>query len=246
MNTLDWNRTPVDGGPNMSAENATGIFHTVVQITPEQLTAGVILSLGKLDETGDVLVNGQRAGGNTTPRLQGFSRDITKLLKAGKNEIVALVANTDHMGGLYGAAYLLPRGRVLSDLEVSSEAQGMREKVWENDKASWSKIAADAPASVGLSWYKMEFPTPATQPGVWVPYHLHLEAGVDGQIYFNGHHLGTYWAAGPQRDVWLPECWLNSGPGAKNVIAIQGVPDGSGPLFKDAEVLPYKEFAEKR
>jgi hypothetical protein len=33
-------------------------------------------------------------------------------------------------------------------------------------------------------------------------------------VTLNGHLLGRYWAIGQQRDIWLPECWLNFRPGA--------------------------------
>ena len=53
---------------------------------------------------------------------------------------------------------------------------------------------------------------------VWVPWRLHLYATGNGFLYLNGHPLGRYWEAGPQHDFFLPECWLNFGPGQSNQL----------------------------
>jgi unsaturated chondroitin disaccharide hydrolase len=71
-----------------------------------------------------------------------------------------------------------------------------------------------------LAWHRFEFELPAQKKGVWVPWHLHLEAEGNGFIYVNGRCLGRYWQAGPQHDFFLPDPWLNFGSGKTNIVAI--------------------------
>jgi hypothetical protein len=101
------------------------------------------------------------------------------------------------------------------------------------------------PESV-LSWYRLKFELPAMNLAVWVPWRLRLNATGNGFLYLNGHPLGRYWEAGPQHDFFLPECWLNFGPGQSNVLALNLRPGEKGAAIQSASVLPYAEFAEKR
>ena len=92
----------------------------------------------------------------------------------------------------------------------------------------------------------MEFQLPRTPAALSVPWKLHLEADANAFVTLNGHLLGRYWSAGPQRDIWLPECWLNFGPEAKNVIELQARPTADAPvgeIIKQAEVRPYEQAA---
>jgi hypothetical protein len=100
--------------------------------------------------------------------------------------------------------------------------------------------------SYPVTAYVARFTLPAPPPGIWVPYRLHLEAAVNGQLYLNGHcHLGSYWAAGPQRDFYLPECWLNFDK--PNFLTFQACKTDSSPNpIKLSQIQPYLEFAEKR
>ena len=40
---------------------------------------------------------------------------------------------------------------------------------------------------------------------------LDLSRWKKGVVWVNGHNLGRYWDAGPQRDLFVPGCWLNKG-----------------------------------
>jgi hypothetical protein len=74
------------------------------------------------------------------------------------------------------------------------------------------------------------------------PWKLHLEADANAFMTLNGHLMGRYWAVGPQRDIWLPECWLNFGPNETNTVELQARPTADAPvgkIIKLAEVRPY-------
>jgi hypothetical protein len=73
-----------------------------------------------------------------------------------------------------------------------------------------------------------------------------LEAIGNGFLYLNGHCLGRYWQAGPQHDYYLPECWVNFGPGQPNVLALDLRPVNQGVAVTAAVVEPIAQFAENR
>jgi hypothetical protein len=120
----------------------------------------------------------------------------------------------------------------------------------EREKSKWQSVSIDkdvAPAPDALlTWYRMQFELPEKKSGVWVPWHLHLEANGNGFIYINGHALGRYWQAGPQHDFYLPECWLAFGGGKKNIIALNLRPVDKGVSVQAASVAPDTAFAESR
>jgi hypothetical protein len=92
----------------------------------------------------------------------------------------------------------------------------------------------------------MEFALPPTPADVWVPWRLLLDCSGNGFIYLNGHALGRYWDVGPQREYYLPECWLDFGAGKTNVLALCLRPTEKGADLRAAEVSPYANFAERR
>ena len=51
--------------------------------------------------------------------------------------------------------------------------------------------------------------------------HLHLEQQGNGFIYVNGHCIGRCWQQGPQREYFIPGCWLKK---KNNTLAISLLP----------------------
>jgi hypothetical protein len=138
--------------------------------------------------------------------------------------------------------------------QISGQTVGQAGKWWETamDDSTWPTIPVGGevdktdPAPVGLVWYRLHFGLPAPDPHVWVPWKLHLSAAGNGFIYLNGHLLGRWWEVGPQTDFYLPECWLNWGPGAANVVALCLRPSSGPTAVHSASVSPYGDFAEVR
>ncbi len=87
---------------------------------------------------------------------------------------------------------------------------------------------------------------PEKKPAVWVPWRTILKGTGNGFLYLNGHSIGRYWEIGPQREFFLPECWLNFGPGKTNVLVLCLRPTEKGALLHSAEIAPYTEYAEER
>ncbi len=79
-----------------------------------------------------------------------------------------------------------------------------------------------------------------------MPWRALLDAAGDGQIYLNGQELGRYWEAGPQREFYLPECWLKFGAGQTNVLTLRLSPDRRGVALRAVEISPYADQAEER
>jgi hypothetical protein len=97
-----------------------------------------------------------------------------------------------------------------------------------------------------LTWYRMQFGLPPQKSGVWLPWHLHVEASGNGFIYVNGHCLGRYWQAGPQHDFYIPETWLHFGTGKTNAIALDLRPLDKGVCMQAVQIVPDTAFAEFR
>lgn len=174
--------------------------------------------------------------------------NIAGLLKEGENTIVALYENIGHEHGYYpmeqlcgiktaGLSNTLNKIKRKLDWQVSKDVSGV-ENNWINgaiDNKNWISVDLDTtiaiprkgnnirlnePHNALMSWYRTEFKIPASinkQKALW---RLLINASGNGYMYLNGHNLGRYWEIGPQREYYLPECWLNIGNDKKNIIAI--------------------------
>lgn len=95
-----------------------------------------------------------------------------------------------------------------------------------------------------IMWHNFAFQLPERSKDVWYPYHLRLEQNGNGFIYVNGHCIGRCWQDGPQREYYIPECWLNIGE--ENILTISLRPAGEGVAIRTAEIIPVTWVAEKR
>jgi hypothetical protein len=207
------------------------------------------LNFGRIDDAGWVYVNGKSVG-RTTDWSEAYSFEITKELHPGKNVIAVVVRNDEGQGGLGLPAF----GRELAGATVPLPAfgnpAGVEKAWWKSDfnDRRWDTepLGTNAPANQLLTWYRMRFTLPVPKPGVWVPWHVHLEAAGNGFLYLNGHAIGRYWQAGPQHDFFLPECWLNFGGDKDNNLTLNLRPADHGAAVQTAIVEPYAGFAERR
>lgn len=94
-----------------------------------------------------------------------------------------------------------------------------------------------------LRWNLYEFSLPEMPEGLSYPYQLNLKHTGNGFIYLNGHALGRCWQGGPQRDYYLPDCWLNHG--GENHISISLRPTPEGAHIEELKIIPLVEGAEK-
>ncbi|AIE85305.1 beta-galactosidase [Fimbriimonas ginsengisoli] len=119
--------------------------------------------------------------------------------------------------------------------ELANEREGIVGKVLlgEQELQNWSQAAyplTEAPKT--FSWGGAGTPrSPLIYRGEFSVSHpgdtfLDLGNWTKGYVWVNGHNLGRYWtAAGPQRTLYLPGCWMK--PGSNEVVIID-----EGPLQK--------------
>ena len=249
-----WPAADVSADAGDLAPNESAVYRATVTLTDAQAAEGRTLTLGSVDDEGQVFVNGQPAAEShdwATP----VHVDVTKLLHAGRNVVAVVVHNRDGTGGLCKGATLAPAGKpVAVQWTISQDGQGSLNHWYEPslDDSGWKRVKlaeppADPPGTL-LAWTRLRFEMPAPKPPVWVPWRLTLDAGGNGFVYLNGHALGRWWEAGPQHDFYLPECWLNTGPGQPNVftVALHPTADTATAAVRSATVQPYAEQAEIR
>jgi hypothetical protein len=249
-------RTKQSGAAATRLRKLTGNRGFQFDLTPMDLKTSHELNFGWFEGDRTVYVNGQEL-----PMHNGSRFDISAFLHSGHNAVAVLVKTTRRPGGFASAAEL-EQGKAPEALalhwQVSGDTAGSLGK-WQDpalDDSKWESVALNQPPAngpessatvpVNLVWYRLHFALPSPDAHVWVPWKLHLEAAGNGFIYLNGHALGRWWEIGPQKDFFLPECWLNFGPGTTNVVTLCLRPTKGSPSVSSATVLPYRDFAETR
>ena len=82
-----------------------------------------------------------------------------------------------------------------------------------------------------------------TEKECWIPWRAIINASGTGYMWLNGHNIGRYWEEGPQREFFLPECWLNMG-GTNTLVLGLRQSETCGAVLEGIEVAPYYEDAE--
>lgn len=199
--------------------------------------------------------------------------DVTGLLQEGNNEILVAYENLGHahgyfpmeeLAGIRQAGLSVTESALTHPLEweCATDIGGITagwhlpEYVPEN----WTKIKLDTTYEIprkgnkvqpqstpdGLfTWYRIEFELPAQKENIWIPWLARINASGNGYMWLNGHNIGRHWEAGPQREYYLPECWLHFG-GKKNVLVMGLRQTANGAVLKAIEVAPYPQGAEIR
>ena len=245
-------------------KNATAVFRTKVDVSEEAIKAGrTMLVFDRIAGLSTVYVNGEEVG-ETADWKASLRVDVARQLKPGVNIIAAVVSNQVGPGGLTRGVRLMGGSLegVALKLELARQLDGIAQNWWQGDAAGsgWSNIELDTQKEIErkgknsptdspealATWYRMEFELRQPPAGVWAPWRLLLDSSGNGFIYLNGHALGRYWDVGPQREYYLPECWLNFGAGKTNVLALCLRPTEKGAALRAAEVSPYADYAERR
>ncbi|HVM60281.1 MAG TPA: beta-galactosidase [Verrucomicrobiae bacterium] len=245
-------------------KNATAVYRARVELSDEMIRTGrTKLILDSVEGNGTVYVNGAEVG-KTGESQQWLNKDVAARLKPGVNVVAAVVSNKVGNGGLTGGVRLMGGGTegVELKLALARQLSGVANRWWRDriDVSGWGTMdldtkkeierkGKDAPAgkpTALATWYRMEFELPAPSTNVWVPWRLLLDCSGNGFVYLNGHALGRYWDVGPQREYYLPECWLRFGAGGTNTLALCLRPTEKGAVLRAAEVAPYSDYAERR
>jgi len=195
--------------------------------------------------------------------------DLGGLLRAGDNEIVLLYENIGHEHGYIPMEELsgVRQAGLSADettlfkpldwqvaLDLGGVAAGWTRAGFAPE--GWGKVSLDTERTIArkgngiqpqgqrdglLTWYRIEFELPglASPAAASIPWRLLLDASGNGFMWLNGHDIGRHWELGPQREFYLPECWLNFGPGRKNVLMLGLRQTINGAELRAAEISPY-------
>ena len=199
--------------------------------------------------------------------------DVSGLLKEGDNEILVAYENLGHAHGYFPMEELT--GIRQAGLSVTESAlthplewecatdMGGITAGWhlpEFVPQNWTKVKLDTTCEIPrkgngiqpqgtpdglITWYRVEFELPKQKADTWIPWLARINASGNGYMWLNGHNIGRHWEAGPQREYYLPECWLHFG-GKKNVLVMGLRQTANGALLKAIEVAPYPKGAEIR
>ncbi len=230
----------------------TAVYRAAIELTLAQLKGGSWdLNFGRIDDRGWVFVNGRRVG-MASDWARSYSFDVTSRLHPGRNVIAVLVHNDNGAGGLGLPSLSEEPAGTQGSLRVSfGRPAGVEHHWWRPglDDSSWQSVGIGGETGSPehpplLTWYRMTFALPSPKPGVWVPWHLSLQAAGNGFLYLNGHAIGRYWEVGPQRDFFLPACWLHFGSGQMNTLAVSLRPVDRGVEIGSAMIAPYANSAE--
>jgi Glycosyl hydrolases family 35/Beta-galactosidase jelly roll domain len=219
-----------------------------------------VVSINRLAGPAIVFVNGKQVGLSDVPNIS-LKIDASAQLQQGDN-VVALIMSTPPRRGepargvemVSATPQSTDTGGSVIAWNMSGQPAGVAGQWWlsQFDDSGWESAApshekeSTPPGQVGLTWYRMKFDLPAADPHVWIPWNLNLDASGNGFIYLNGHFLGRWWQIGPQRSYYLPECWLNFGPGQSNVVTMCLRPTDTAAKLNSAEVSPQQNLSEIR
>lgn len=190
--------------------------------------------------------------------------DVGGLLRAGENEIVLLYENIGHEHGYIPMEELSGVRKAGLGVEETSITKPLDWQValdlggvtagWNRPDfipKDWENVSLDAERAIArkgngiqpkgqrdglLTWYRIEFDLPQTAS---IPLRILLESSGNGFMWLNGHDIGRHWEIGPQREFYLPECWLNFG--GKNVLVLGLRQTIHGAMIRSAEVSPYPQ-----
>ena len=200
--------------------------------------------------------------------------DVSGLLQVGDNEILVSYENLGHahgyfpmeeLAGIREAGLSVAESALTHPLEweCAVDAAGVTQG-WtlpEFVPEDWETVSLDVKSEVpakgnrvlskaepdGLfTWHRIEFELPAQKEGIWIPWLARINASGNGYVWLNGHNIGRHWEAGPQREFFLPECWLCFGKGKKNVLVMGLRQTAHGAKLKAMEIVPCKDVAEIR
>jgi len=250
LDDSSWKAQKIDGRANELRPKTAGVFRAHFDFDGAGVSRTV--TFGRMAGDIQVYINGQLA-----PAVADHanSYDISAGLQSGKNVLAVLVTAGDSKAGIGGGAEIASAASAKSldvHWQISGQTTGLIEKWFDPslDDSGWQSATLDgniAPAnSINLTWTRMRFALPSQDPHVWVPWKAHIDAAGNGYVYLNGHNLGRWWEVGPQHDYYLPECWLNFGPGSQNLLAFCLRPTNAGAGVKSVTIEPYADFAEAR
>jgi hypothetical protein len=188
-------------------------------------------------------INGERIGSSAIPpedRREDWTAAFDIRFRDGENTVcvladgLGLVKGDWNIGkglehekkGIYGPVTITPSGGCyLIDVarwQFQPLLHGEREGWWK--PGSWPSAVAPGSVEMGspIRWFRTTFTLDAPLETA-TPLLVRMNGMGKGVLWLNGHNLGRYWqSAGPQRDYYAPEPWLNVGENELVVVETEG------------------------
>jgi beta-galactosidase len=196
--------TPVASQKPLTFENLKQAYGFVLYRTTVTGGGEQLLKLHDLRDYAVVMVNGKRVG--TLDRRE--RQDSLRLtLPTGKVQLDILVEN---LGRVNFGEYLLQNTKGIT----KSVSLGGRELTgWQmyglpfEQAPALAKVGAAAPTATSGPVLRAGTFTVSTPTDTY----LDMRQWGKGSVWVNGHHLGRYWAIGPQQTLYVPAEWLKKG-----------------------------------
>lgn len=135
-------------------------------------------------------------------------------------------------------------GRINFGKEFIYDRKGITEKVlFENQELkNWEIISLPFDNLAKLKFSKNSIQNPAFFRGTFSlneigDTFLDMRNWGKGHVWVNGHHLGRYWAIGPQQSLYLPVGWLKKG---KNSIIVLDLENKGNRSIKSSKEILYE------
>jgi hypothetical protein len=242
----------------------TVIYRIGLHFNKDMIATGqTVLEFGSIDDRGVIYVNGKRVGEHLEWDAPCII-NVAEHLKPGLNIIAVAVTNQYGTGGLLKAIRLRRQLTIDKQLNwsLAKDMGGVQQKWFSNtiSTKNWTRVTLDSTKTIQrkgnniqpkgmydalFTWYRVEFDLPNESDGSFIPWRALVHASGNGYIWLNGHNIGRHWEIGPQREFYLPECWLNYGKNKKNVLVFglrQTAQNGG--LLHAVEIAPYTDCAE--
>lgn len=247
----------------LQGKEGTAIYRTSIDMTRQMLTEGqTMIEFACVDDAGTLFVNGKEVASHDAWD-KPFVANMKDFLHEGENNVAIVVRNSSGAGGLLKGIRLFSELKILKPLkwEVALDLGGVTQGYCGGKTAggdNWKVVTLKTDGTLHrkgnniqskgkqdalLTWYKVTFDLPKTEKECWIPWRAIINASGTGYMWLNGHNIGRYWEEGPQREFFLPECWLNMG-GTNTLVLGLRQSETCGAVLEGIEVAPYYEDAE--
>ena len=248
----------------LQGKEGTAIYRTTLDFTADMISEGkTMLEFACVDDGGTLWVNGKEVASHNEWD-KPFVVNLASYLYTGKNDIAIVVHNNSGAGGLLKGVRLFNELKIMKPLqwEVSCDLGGVLQGFTEGKTGNvkWETISLQTDGTLPrkgnsnqpkgerdglLTWYKVTFDLPAQPKDVWTPWRAIVNTSGSGYMWLNGQNIGRHWEEGPQREFYLPECWLKFG-GTNTLVFGLRQSENAGAVLNGVEIAPYYEDAEIR
>lgn len=209
-------------------------LRTSIELASPDASASAHLRLEGVRGKLKAWANGRPA--TVSVRENRASVSLQGMLTSRRNALVIAVEKPWAFSGLWGPVSLgfQAQGRPVEGWEFAPSLARMPGALESGD---WT---ASPPAGATLCWHRSSIRLPAPE-GWTIQWKLVLEGQSEARIFLNGEHIGNYYPIGPQKEFYLPECYLKAG--ADNELAIAVFGGTSAPEIAKLSVEPYREYS---